>query len=102
VGPLDAEEVKDWDDGKGIDVDSWICCIGNFEHAIGYARLFWPEFIRHDGCVFHARLFDEKNYINWLEHLKGDRRAVQAVMNHRHIISLFGDSSLDPTQEQIL
>lgn len=33
-------ELPKWDEGKGIDVDSWLACVGNFEHAVAYARLF--------------------------------------------------------------
>jgi hypothetical protein len=94
-------ELAEWNNGKGIDIDGWICGVGSFEHAIGYTRLFWPEFVEHEGCVFVAG-FSVESYEGFLEQTKGDKRAVEAVMNHRHILTLFGDVDLDPTEEQIV
>ena len=47
-------ETRDWNNGLGIDLESWIGCTGGFEQAIGYGELFWPEFLEMDGCVFFA------------------------------------------------
>ena len=44
-------ELKDWNNGKGIDIYSWIGCVGDFQKAIGYSVIFWPEFIEIDGGV---------------------------------------------------
>ena len=86
-------KLEEWNNGKGIDVDSWLAFIGRYEEAIAYARLFWPEFIEHDGCVFRALSFNEENYQSWLESTESNRVATQAVMNHIHIIDLFPNSS---------
>ncbi|HSA77298.1 MAG TPA: hypothetical protein VLG72_00365 [Nitrospirota bacterium] len=37
-------ELSDWNNGKGIDVVSWIGCVGDFQKAIGYSVMFWPHF----------------------------------------------------------
>ena len=94
-------ELPEWNNGNGIDIDGWICGVGNFEHAIGYTRLFWPEFVEYKGCVFRAD-FSVESYEGFLEATKGDKRAVEAVMNHRHLLTIFGDPRLDPTEEQII
>jgi hypothetical protein len=86
-------QLKEWDNGKGIDIDSWLTFIGRYEEAIAYVRLFWPEFIKHDGCIFRASTFDEDNYQEWLVSTKRNRVATQSVMNHVHIIDLFPNSS---------
>ena len=39
-------ELKDWNNGDGIDVQSWIECVGSFQKAIGYSTMFWPEWLR--------------------------------------------------------
>jgi hypothetical protein len=44
-------ELRHWNNGKGIHVLEWLSAIGNYEHAIAYAELFWPDFVEHDGCV---------------------------------------------------
>lgn len=46
-------ELKDWNNGQGIDIESWIGCMGDFEKAIGYSVIFWPSFVEIEGCVFH-------------------------------------------------
>jgi len=38
-------ELKDWNNGKSVDVQSWIECGGDFQKAIGYSAMFWPEFV---------------------------------------------------------
>jgi hypothetical protein len=44
-------ELPDWNNGKGIDVESWIDCTGNFQLAVGYSTLFWPRFVEFEDCV---------------------------------------------------
>lgn len=92
-------ETRDWNSGSGIDLPSWIGCIGSIEHAIGYGELFWPDFAELDGCVFFAGV-TEKGYQGFLSHAKGDKRSVQAVMNHRHVLDNFPGS--DPSREQVV
>jgi hypothetical protein len=94
-------ETRQWNDGRGIDLESWIACVGNFEHAIAYGELFWPDFAEHDGCVFFAR-FSEESYRGFLQQTGGNRQAVEAVMNHRHILDLFCRPDLKPTREQVI
>src|SRR6266496_1283812 len=94
-------ELKLWNHGQGIDIDAWIACIGNFEQAIGYSRLFWPDFVEHDGCVLAAG-FSEESYRGFMAQTGGNKRAVESVMNHRHIVDLFGDPKLRPTREQVV
>lgn len=83
-------ELPKWNQGKGIEVSEWIYCMGRFDHAVAYADLFWPAFTIHDGCVMFAS-FDIDCYNTWMKHTSDDRRAVEAVMNHRHIVDLFSE-----------
>lgn len=92
-------ETKDWNGGSGISVADWIGCIGSVEHAIGYGELFWPEFAELDGCVFFSGV-SEVGYRGFMEQTGGDKRAVEAVLNHRHILDLFVDAK--PTREQVV
>jgi hypothetical protein len=39
-----------------------------------YRRIFWPNFIEHDGCVFLA--FDEAIYQQWFHQTRGDKRKI--------------------------
>jgi len=92
-------ETRDWNGGSGIDIAVWIGCISSIEYAIGYGELFWPEFAELDGCVFFAGV-TEAGYRGFMEQTGGDKRAVEAVLNHRHILDLF--SGAQPTREQVV
>jgi hypothetical protein len=94
-------ETRKWNGGAGIDLESWIGCVGSFEHAIAYAELFWPDFVEFDGCVFFAGLIEE-NYRGFMEQTRGDKRSVETVMNHRHILDLFCGPELRPSREQVV
>ena len=81
-------ETQEWNDGRGIDLLSWIGCIGNLGQAIAYGELFWPEFVEFDGGVFFSG-FSKESYHGFMAQTDSDRRAVETVMNHRHILDLF-------------
>jgi len=81
-------ELPKWNHGKGIEVSAWLYCVGRFDHSVAYAHLFWPGFTIHDDCVMFAD-FDLKSYRTWMAHTSNERGAVEAVMNHRHIVDLF-------------
>jgi hypothetical protein len=94
-------ELPDWNNGKGIDVDSWLGCKGDFQLAIAFSRLFWPEFVEHEGCVLFAG-FSPAAYRDFLAACKGDRAAVESVMNHQHILDLFYHAAQTATAAQIV
>ena len=37
-------ELGRWNNGSGIDLQSWISCVGNVDLAVGYTTVFWPTF----------------------------------------------------------
>ena len=93
-------ELRNWNGGKGVDVETWISCEGDHKHLIGYARILWPDFVEHDGCIFLGGSLDEDNYRAWLAQTKGDRKRVEAVMNHQHILDLFSRSHHEPPKRE--
>ncbi len=95
-------ELKRWNNGAGIDIDSWIGCVGNYEQLIGYAHLLWPDFIEHDDCIFFADGFTEENYHAFMDRTQGNKQAVETVMNHQHIMALFCSAEPRPSREMIL
>jgi len=77
-------ELAAWNDGAGIDLDSWVGCEGNFRLAIGYASIFWPAFVEFEGLILRAgfgvdalRTFQRQEGI--------DRASVESVMNDLHL-----------------
>jgi hypothetical protein len=95
-------ELKSWNNGHGISVEAWVGCSGTFELAVGYSRLFWPDFIQHDDCVFLANGFTVDNYRAWLEQCHGDRERVETVMNHRHVFDYFSHAGGIASEAQIV
>ena len=94
-------ETREWNEGRGIDLEAWIGCIGSFQHAIAYGELFWPDFAEYDGCVFFVG-FSEESYRGFMQQTGGNRQAVEAVMNHLHILDLFCRPEAEPTREQVV
>ncbi len=97
-------ELAEWQEVNGADfsADDWICGIGRFDHAIGYLTVFWPSLYEHDGCIFVGGKPDEENYQSWLKSTEGNKKSVEAVLNHVHIIDLFQGNDTPPTEEQII
>ncbi len=93
-------EMKDWNNGKGIDIDSWIRCMANHKVLVGCSRILWPSFIEHDGCILLGGSVDEARYQGFLKSAKGDRRVAEATMNHLHVLHLFATEL--PTRELVL
>jgi hypothetical protein len=84
------------------DIDEWIRVEGDYAHLIAYARILWPDFLEHDGCIFRGDRFTESNYLGFMAQSKGDKAAVEAVMNHEHILDMFSNSDPQPSREMIL
>jgi hypothetical protein len=81
-------ELPLWNNGEGIDAEGWIGCTGNPELAIGYSLVFWPEFARYKDYVVRAGC-DKPSYLDeWERQCKGDKSAVEQVVNHIHIADL--------------
>jgi len=100
-------ELSLWNDGAGIDPESWICCSGNYELAIGYSFLFWPSFILIDDYV--VRQGTTKEDIQEWEHAlanekgmsqEAKRESIEAVLNHIHLTDIHPEDS-NPTEAQL-
>lgn len=91
-------DLKDWNNGKGIDPESWVGCEGNFRLAAAYSMIFWPEFTELDGMIFRGQM-DRETLDSWMLGCSGDRRCVEATVNHLHILDLHHfdcpDASID-------
>ena len=98
-------DLQQWNNGDGIDVESWVGCVGNLPLAIGFGSLFWPRFVLYRGYVLFAS-FSETALDSFIGCCNGDRRAVEATMNHRHLLDFFcdandGEPSAEPNDAQL-
>ena len=76
-----------WNNGQGIDLESWIGCVGNFSLAVGYLTVFCPEFVEFDGYILRKG-FTEESLHGFEESCAGNKKAVEAVLNHLHIADI--------------
>jgi hypothetical protein len=96
-------ELQKWNNGKGIDLGSWINCSGSFSLAVGYTTIFWPEFVAFDGYILRGGFCE--NTLRSFESADGyDRKAVERVMNHLHIADIqhYGCEDISKDKLQIL
>lgn len=93
-------EMREWNNGKGIDVESWISCVGDFQKAIGYSRIFWPEFTEISGCVVRAGVAED-SVRRWLGQCSGKPSEAEAVINHLHLDGLHYMGCEDASAERI-
>lgn len=77
-------ELGEWNDGKGIDLESWIGCEGRFSLAVGYLTIFWPQLELIDGYILHKGVH-EASIKEWNAQAGSAKHSVEAVLNHRHL-----------------
>jgi hypothetical protein len=77
-------ELAAWNNGSGIDLESWVGCEGSFGLAVGYASIFWPGFVEFDGFILHEGF--SVDALRGFRQCEGtDRANVESVMNHWHL-----------------
>jgi len=91
-------ELPKWNDGAGIDAQSWIECVGSYELAAGYSLVFWPNFVEFDGYVLREG-FSEEALRGFERDSAGGRTSTEAVMNHVHIADIH--CNIEPTEPQL-
>lgn len=80
-------DLKNWNDGDGIEPEYWATANGSTELAIGYSLIFWPRFVLIDDHVLrHGETLDDLRV--WQEAGTATRQQIEAVMNHVHIVDL--------------
>jgi len=94
-------ELAAWNNGQGIDLESWIGCVGNFSLAVGYLSILWPEFVEFEGYILRKG-FSEDSLRGFEKSCEGDRKSVEAVMNHLHIADIQHYGCEDLSKDKII
>lgn len=94
-------ELAAWNNGKGIDIEGWICCTGSFSLAVGYVSVFWPEFVLFDGYLLREG-FSETSLRGFEQQEGIDRKSVEWHMNHLHIADIQFFGCKDASKDKIL
>ena len=86
------KELQAWNNGKGIDLESWIGCSGSFSLAVGYTTIFCPKFVEFENYIFcRDEPVNEEFELNirGFESQEGSSpRSVEWVINHLHIADI--------------
>lgn len=94
-------ELAEWNAGAGIDLDSWIGCIGRFLFAVGYASVFWPEFEEFEGYILRQG-FSESSVRAFEKCNDSTPRSVEWAMNHLHIADIQHHGCEDISKDKII
>ncbi len=95
------EELSRWNNGKGIDLQSWVGCMGNFCLAVGYTTVFWPRFTLFEDHILREG-FSLSNLRAYEESRQKDRTSVEWVMNHLHIADIQHAGCKDISEDRIM
>ena len=90
-------ELRAWNNGTGIDPKAWVGIVGNYELAVGYSLLFWPQFVVVDNYVLKKGVTEEL-LRDWERVTSGNVKAIESVINHIHIADIHGGQ---PTEDQL-
>ena len=82
------QELSAWNNGKGIDLENWIACSGDFKLAIGYSIIFWPKFYLIEDYIFRFDEFRFGSLRDFEKQCNGDKEALEAAVNHLHIADI--------------
>jgi hypothetical protein len=95
------DELLAWNNGAGIDLKTWVANEGRFSLAVGYASIFWPEFVEFDGYILRKG-FSEKSLRGFERQQNGNRLPVEATMNHLHIADVQHYNCEDKSKDKLL
>ena len=94
-------ELAAWNNGLVIDLESWVGCEGRFALAVGYAAIFWPDFVEFDGYILRKG-FSEAVLRTFEVSEGANRSSVEWIMNHIHLDSIQHIGCKDISTDKLL
>ncbi|ESW88995.1 hypothetical protein NKI48_09455 [Mesorhizobium sp. M0644] len=94
-------ELAAWNNGSGIDLQSWVGCEGRFALAVGYSTIFWPKFVTFERYVLMEG-FSEEGLRSFERDPNATRQSVEAVMNHLHIADIHALGAADISRDKLV
>lgn len=86
-------QLEGWISGEVADPRAFLQANVTVGEAAALSLLFWPAFTEYRDCVFLDFLFDRPGVDRWFDELKGDKSAVESVVNHVHLWDVFAPKS---------
>jgi hypothetical protein len=91
------QELNSWNNGSGVDLETWVNAMGNHSLAIGYTSIFWPEFVVFEGFILNKN-FNVKSFRSFDS--SQNRLSTEWVMNHIHLAHIH--SGNDMTKDKLV
>ena len=85
-------ELKKWNNGMGVSISGWLNAIASSDAALAYLSVFWPDFVEIDGHVLRSGI-TRVHLHNWTHSGKCDRKSLECVLNHIHMVDVFTANS---------
>ena len=95
------KELAPWNNGAGIDLESWVGAEGRFSLAVGYSSIFWPEFMEFEGYVLRKG-FSESSLRGFEKQEGSTRKDVEWLMNHLHIADIQHVGCADISEDKLI
>jgi hypothetical protein len=97
-------ELAAWNNGAGIDLEPWIGCEGRFALAVGYATIFWPEFVLFEGYILRKGFAESslRGFERSESQSKINRKSVEWTMNHLHLAGIQHNGCEDASKDKLL
>ncbi len=94
-------QLAEWNNGHGIDLNSWISCTGDFRTAIGYSTVYWPQFVLFEDCILREG-FSVESVRKLESQQEHDKRSLDCSLNHLHIEDIQHYGCEDITEERVV
>lgn len=95
------DELSRWNDGAGIDLETWVACEGRFALAAGYSAVYWPDFVKFERYILRKQ-FSEAALRSFESSPGATRQSVEMVMNHLHIADIQHAGCDDASADKII
>lgn len=95
------DKLSQWNDGSGISVADWICCVGRYDHFVGFSHVLWPELLEHQGRIYLSDFFSHARLVEMLASGVSPRVA-QTFMNALDLSTLFSEAAETIEDDQLL
>lgn len=93
-------ELAAWNNGDGIDLETWISSEGKFSLAVGYASIFWPAFTLFEGYILPDGVTE--TVVRGWERAGRSRKSIEWVLNHLHIADIQHGGCQDISKDKLL
>jgi hypothetical protein len=80
-------ELTTWNGGSGINAEDWILSIGRTSDALGYAALFWPDFVALEAFVLRGPVNVER--LREWQTTDATAQQIEAAMNMLFLENVF-------------